>query len=337
MRILSESEIRGIKRILVIQLCPFGDVLLSTSYFETLKKKIPEVEISYLVLEPYQKIVMDHPYIDNLIVIPKSNGARYYIDRIKVFLFVRKQKYDLVIDQQNLPSSQQITFMSSAKHRFGYEDGRFNFAYNNKIRRGPVKYSPSKKFDMLVPLRLEEEKYKLHFHVDDNSYDYIMEWLNNEGIEKEKIITISPGSPVKKKKWDSENYTKLIDMITEQTEFTPILLWGPGEEQDVQQIYNAAARKPVIAPPTNLRQGAALLKLSRLLVCNDGGINHLAVATETKTIALFGQTEPEVWSPSTVFSTHHHLFNEEHTDISDNTFGIDADKVFKKLIEILEI
>ena len=38
MKLLSKGDLAGIKKVLVIQLGPFGDGLLSTSYFETLKQ-----------------------------------------------------------------------------------------------------------------------------------------------------------------------------------------------------------------------------------------------------------------------------------------------------------
>jgi len=41
-------DLKTITKILVIQLKPFGDVLLTTAYFETLKKKLPQAKLYYL-------------------------------------------------------------------------------------------------------------------------------------------------------------------------------------------------------------------------------------------------------------------------------------------------
>ena len=65
---------RNIKKICVIQLQPFGDVFLTTSYFKALKEFYPKARLTYLMKEPYQKIIRDHPYIDDVIVIKKASG-----------------------------------------------------------------------------------------------------------------------------------------------------------------------------------------------------------------------------------------------------------------------
>ena len=48
MKRLTESELMEIRKCLVIQLGPFGDGLLTTSYFETFKKRLPHTGLYYL-------------------------------------------------------------------------------------------------------------------------------------------------------------------------------------------------------------------------------------------------------------------------------------------------
>ena len=89
-------------------------------------------KIYYLIKEPYQKIVLNHPYIDKVITIKRFNGINYFVERIRIFKRIRQEKFDLVIDQQNMPSSQQFTLFSGAKYRLGYADARFHMVYNLK-------------------------------------------------------------------------------------------------------------------------------------------------------------------------------------------------------------
>jgi ADP-heptose:LPS heptosyltransferase len=99
-----------IKKILVVQLGPFGDALLTTAYFEALRKKFPKSKIYYLIKEPFHKIIANHPLIDHIIRIPKKKGIRYFWERIKAIKKIRKNKFDIVIDQQNKPSTKQFVF-----------------------------------------------------------------------------------------------------------------------------------------------------------------------------------------------------------------------------------
>ena len=156
-------------------------------------------------------------------------------------------------------------------------------------------------------------------------------------IDKNNTIVLSPGSPVKRKKWDKLCYAKLADEIIQNTDYQVIFLWAPNELSDVKEIMNMMEEKAILALPTNFNECAAFIDKCRALVCNDGGINHLAVATKTRTLAIFGNTSPEVWSPAQVFNTHYHLYNKEFDSSQDASFGISPDDVYKKLIEILAI
>ena len=63
-----------IKKILVIQFRPFGDVLLATSYLEALRKSFPRADIDFLVKEPYQEVLDKNPYLSNVISFPQERG-----------------------------------------------------------------------------------------------------------------------------------------------------------------------------------------------------------------------------------------------------------------------
>ncbi|MCI0481238.1 MAG: hypothetical protein L0213_06600, partial [Candidatus Dadabacteria bacterium] len=117
----TEEQLEQIRRILIIQYKPFGDVLLNTAYLPALRRKFPGAVIDFLVQRPYSTILEDNPYIDNLILMEKRKGRTpaYYYERIRTIIRVRRLKYDTVIDQIRGPGSAQITFFSGAKLRLG--------------------------------------------------------------------------------------------------------------------------------------------------------------------------------------------------------------------------
>jgi ADP-heptose:LPS heptosyltransferase len=43
--------------------------------------------------------------------------------------------------------------------------------------------------------------------------------------------------------------------------------------------------------------GAALLQLADRFLCNDTGVMHMAGALRVPTVALFGPTDPALWTP----------------------------------------
>ena len=332
---MKEDDLGRLRKILVIQLGPFGDALLTTSYFETLKRRAPEAKLYYLIKQPYDSVIRDHPLIDAIMVIRKRQGLGYALERLRTLHAIRAEGFDLVIDQQNKPSSQQLTFLSGARYRLGYADARFSWAYNLKAGRGPLRYSGNRKFDILGPLGIEEEDYRLYFPVPAEAGRYIDTWLGGAGLDPGRLVCISPGSPVRKKRWKPESFAGLADSIQSLTDNKVAILWGPREVEDMDTVRTLMCTQPAVAPPTDLHQAAALLKRCRLLVCNDGGLNHIAAAVGTPTLAIFGATDPTVWSPASVFDRHHHLYKPGFDSLHDDSFGITPDEVFGRVKEIL--
>ena len=335
MKRLDDKALAGIRKILVIQLGPIGDALLTTSYFETLKRRLPQAKLWYLIKEPYDVVVRGNPLIDGLITIRQRKRLRYVLERLRTIRRIRAERFDLVIDQQNMPSSQHLTFLSGARHRLGYADGRLWFAYNLRAGRGPLRYSASRKYDILGPLGIAEEAYRLYFTIRPDAETYVDRWLEGEHVDPAKTILFSPGSPVPRKQWSLANYASLGDLIQTRTDFRVLLLWAPREVADVETVRSRMRTGAMLAPPTDLHQMAAFLKRCRMLVCNDGGINHLAVTTGTVTLAVFGVTDPLVWSPASVFPHHHHLHNSAVPPGTDGTFGVTAEAAFEEVRRIL--
>ena len=323
-----------ISKILIIQFKPWGDVLLCTTYFSTLKKKFSTSQIDFLVSEPFNNVLKKNPFLNDVIALPRNKGWKSLFSRLKMILRIRKKKYDIIIDQQNANLSVQTLLFSGARFKLGWENGKGKFLYNIKAKRGLECYSGAAKFDIIKPLGIDAEKVNLFYHIEKKSINYINSWLEKTNV-KNKIICFSPGSPVKEKMWKSEFYSKVADKILENTPYSVIFLWAPNELGDVKYIMANMRNTAVLAPPTNFNQCAAFLKKTHLLICNDGGLNHLSVATNTPSLAIFGRTSPLVWSPQGYAPNHYHINNPDYKYNGDQRFGVSPDSVYAKIIDIL--
>ena len=332
----------AIKKILIIQFRPFGDVLLATSYLAALKEKIPHAKIDFLVKQPFQEILYNNPFINEVIIIGHQKGLSYLLARFNLFFSINKKKYDLIIDQQKGAGSGQVVLFSGAQYKLGWADSKWQAGYNLKAVRGPVRYRASQNFDMLKPLGVKERSFELFYHVNFSSKDYINTWLNTQDLGKQKFICISPGSPRTRKKWGIQYYAELINLLIQKTSDQKtsekiVILWAPSEFEDAKALMGSGKEKElVLAPPTTFNQAAALLKKSKLLICNDGGLNHLAVALKTPSLAIFGNTSSNVWSPEGLIPGHYHISNPDWQRMTDNSFGVRPDRVFDKIKNILE-
>ena len=85
----------------------------------------------------------------------------------------------------------------------------------------------------------------------------------------------------------------------------------------------------IFAIPTTFNEAAALLNRSKMFVGNDGGINHVAIAVKSPSIAIFGaHSNPKKWQ-AWHKDEHVYLRNWDHWDRNDRTLGIEPDTVFE--------
>ena len=325
-----------IKKILIVQFRPFGDVLLATSYLETLKKHFRHARVDFLVKRPFHEILDGNPYLSQVIVMDQDKGLPYLLKRVRLFFEIRKRRYDLIIDQQSGTGSGQLVWFSGAPYRLGWKHGKWRWGYNIRAARKIARYRALQNFDMLLPLGIQAGSVSFNFQIKPASDATIKRWLAQQKMAPKEFVLISPGSPRKKKKWDLKRYAALADLILSNTNMKVVLLRAPSEYEDCRFVVEQSERKPIIALPTTFNQAAALVKHSKLLVCNDGGVNHLAVALGVPSLAIFGNTNWEIWSAEGYFPHHYHMVNRDWNGSSDNGFGISPEETFQKVTAILE-
>lgn len=325
----------NIKKILVVHLRPLGDVLLTSGYLGALRRKFPEAQIDYLVYKPYDRLLFQNPYLSNVIAVEKGAGRSYLLTRLKTFALVRRRRYDLIIDSNNSTASAQIVALSGARYRLGNKQGKGRMFYNLLAADGPERYNAAKRFDTLKPLGIDEQPFELFFHVSAAALAFIDEWLGAQGLEGRPIALFSPGSSYPQKAWSGAQFGRLADLVCRHTNLTPVILWGPREEPYVEEMRAAMTGEAHVLPPTDIDRCCAALKRAAFLFCNDGGVNHLAVATKTPTLAIFGIINPQAWSPQGYVPTHFHLINPAFDWRVNFTrdYGLTAEEAFAKFKE----
>jgi ADP-heptose:LPS heptosyltransferase len=103
------------------------------------------------------------------------------------------------------------------------------------------------------------------------------------------FLAVHPGSGSPAKNWPFERFVEAARRLSPGRPW--LLALGPAED-DVPTLAGArlARRLPLRA------LGAALARAG-LFLGNDSGISHLAAACGTRTLALFGPTDPAQWAP----------------------------------------
>ena len=106
------------------------------------------------------------------------------------------------------------------------------------------------------------------------------------------------GEEASYKRWPAEKYAKLADKLIENFSAATILMGDKSEFDLCTKVSGMMSRSPVMAcGETTISQFAALAKKCSLMVVNDGGPLHVAVASGTQTVSIFGPVDEGVYGP----------------------------------------
>ena len=108
---------------------------------------------------------------------------------------------------------------------------------------------------------------------------------------------LHPGASAAPRRWPAERFAAVGDALAARG-LRPVLT-GTAGEAPVTAAVAAAMRAPALdlAGQTPLGALALLLRRAALLVTNDTGVAHLAVATCTPSVTVFLAAEPARWAP----------------------------------------
>ena len=117
------------------------------------------------------------------------------------------------------------------------------------------------------------------------------------GLPERGVLAAHPGSGGRHKLWPLEGWRQMTAWAAEEG-VPGILICGPTEEErglgslltDLSPSWKVLRNAP-------LPELAAILARCEVLVGHDSGVVHLAAAVGTRTLALFGPTDPRVWGP----------------------------------------
>jgi ADP-heptose:LPS heptosyltransferase len=115
------------------------------------------------------------------------------------------------------------------------------------------------------------------------------ELLANTG----RAAIINPGGGWATKLWAARRYGELADWLWNDCEIESFVTYGAGEEALAREVVSSSRSGMCQALPSTLKQFVALARRAKLFVGGDTGPLHLAAASGTPIVGLYGPTSPE--------------------------------------------
>jgi heptosyltransferase III len=288
------------RTILVVCTRRIGDVLLATPLARSLKHRWPDAQIDMLVFEGTAGVLEHNPDIRSVIsVAQRARFGERLADARKIW-----RRYDLACAAMTSDRAAFYCWFAGRKRvgivepagKSGFKRLLFNrLAVENHTRWHTVQSALS----LLPLLDVAPCPQVVAPGIGPNA---------QAGARLDRQLAAAAGKPTAVlhlypmytyKMWHEEGWLALIDWLRAQG-YAIVLTGGPAEaEVAYAQRIGARAGGTLISLVGQLSLGetAEAIRRARLFVGPDTSATHIAAATGTPTIALFGPSKPVRWGP----------------------------------------
>jgi len=281
-------------RVLMIKLSSFGDIIHTLPALNALKKSYPEAEIDWITEEIGYSFLYGHPYLRKILLFPRHTLTKklkksQLLEVIKEIIILRKKlknNYDLIIDFQGLLKSGFIAFLAEGKEKIGFANSRekgFFFFFTKKIKTNYQEHAILRYLKLLncagIPVSFKDISFPLP-PVPNVSFDI-----------KQPYIVINPVTRWESKMWFLEKWTALGKALL-NLGYEVVFTGQKRDKEYIKFICQNIGSSINLAGKTDLKSLIPLYEKAHLVISLDTGTLHLAVATGTPTISLFGPTAP---------------------------------------------
>jgi len=277
------------QNILIIKPGAVGDLLQMTPVIRALNGYSPGAKISLLVgSEITAALFKNDRRITETIIFERDGRHRSLSSRLTLWNHLHAKGYDLVLNYQR--SNLKTWFLASAAFPC-----RVLVYHKTESRtvHAVVNY-----LETLTPLGLIPTDLDLELFLDDESRAFARNFFSSQDLDGKIVIALNPGATHEVNRWPTNRFAELADLITDQLHGCPLIIGGPDDVPLAGEIIARSRVKPIsLAGNTSLLQLGAVLERCNMLVSGDTGPLHLATATGTKVIGLFGAADPARTGP----------------------------------------
>lgn len=262
--------------ILFITATRIGDAVISTGLLNHLIEQNPGARITIACGPLAESLFTAVPGLDRVITLTKTKFKGHWFG---LWREVRQQHWDIVVDLRR----SLIPFLVHTKerHRLGSDDRKSHRVELLSGMFGITPPSPPKVW------------------VSDDQERQAEAILPKDG----QVIALCPTAARPEKMWPIDQYAALARILTsDQHGFAGVklLLLGAEEDRPILEHLNSSlpeGRGVILAGCPNLQCVAAALSQCSATVANDSGLAHLAAASGSPTVALFGPTRADLYRP----------------------------------------
>jgi len=288
---------RKMKKILLRGVNWIGDAVMSMPFIEGLAKALPEAEIILITRSHLAVLYKHNPYIKSVIPIEDKSYSKGWP---KAVSDIKKTHAPTAICLPHSFSSALMLYISRVENRYGRAcSGRSAF-FTHPVY-GTIEQYEGHQTDFYLEMLEAITAYK---HTDRNPVIYLSDNETNiaknitDNLKKPILGIFCSAAYGPAKVWPKESFAELGRQYTLKTNGSVVLFGGPADKGINDEIASSIGGDTInIAGKTGLLESVAVMEKCNAVVANDSGPMHLAAASGTRTIGIFGSTNPARTAP----------------------------------------
>lgn len=301
---LADLAARDFRRILIIKPSSPGDIIHALPVLHGLRRHLPTAHIAWLVATPFANLIEADPALSEVIPFDRKRYGRLgrsFAITGEFLAFVkslREREFDLVIDLQGLFRSGFLAMASGAPVRIGFAAGREMswLFYSHKIPSGPTRdeHAAVKNYRIAPLLGFGDGPMDFSIAMKPEDRAIARGLLAEASIgDSDPYAVLVPATRWETKCWPPDRYGQVAAALREHSGLRSILVGGSADITfgtiAATASHNAAHS---LCGRTTLRELAALIERSAVVVTADSTPMHMAAAMDRPLVALFGPTNP---------------------------------------------
>ena len=301
-------------RILCIRLSGLGDVVHTLNALTLLRRERPDAHIGWVVEDRFADLLRDHPYVDELFVVPRKDWGRMLHNPLRWPRLIKEGpalrrrlgegNFDISVDFQSSLKSAWIVQAAGAPLRVGFASGisrEMSHLVQNLEVDAPREgvHRIERDLALLAGLGIPT-RYATPILGCSNENTRAMDEALEDRRGDGPLVIIHPGTSewASFKRWIPARYSRVADRLAAEENADVLVSYGPNDRELAEEVVLLMKRPGSLAPRTaNLQQLVSLLARADLFIGSDTGPMHLASALGVPVVALFGPKDPVQTGP----------------------------------------
>jgi len=277
-----------------------GDAVMMTPGLRALRAGFEDARIVVQVRPGLEGLLSGSIHVDEVRPLPSYHGGLVAMVREARALRIQ-QRFDLGICIPESFSSALLQRLAGVRRVVGYGGGVRRPLLHHPVRVpafwGARRIVPRESFvlGLMEAVGCKPQGTRLELFTtaeEERGVDVLLE-THGVGAE-EPLVALAPGASFGPSKcWPASSFAEVADHLAARG--ARIVLLGAPAEAPLTAAVSAAMKRPALdfASVLGLAESKALIRRSKLLICNDAGARHIAAAFGVPALVFFGPTSLE--------------------------------------------